>query len=269
MAGEQVNMKRIKIFLSDPQVLFREGIHFILSGEDDFEVTGETTNNEEAFTYIEANPPNIVILSIEDKKVSGPETIRRIKKRSPSVSAILTIAKKDGEQLFEAIRSGASACLTKDADPEHLVDTVRVVSQGSLPIMEELLTPEIAAKALTEFEDINSLNERMDNLMAVLTQKETQVLSSIADGNSIDQVGAKLNMDEESVRGNLRLILNKLIANDQTRTIITTVQDSLPSMLNNTRSITRLSGEYLTREEFTKFKESLAKRFKNIVGEAV
>ncbi len=263
-----MSIKRIKIFLSDPQVLFREGIHFILSGEDDFEVTGEATNNEESFTHIEANPPHVVILNIQDKKLSGPEAVRRIKKRFPSVFAILTIEKKDGAQLFEAIRSGASAYLTKDSDPEHLLDTVRVVSQGSLPIMEELLTPEIASIALTEFEDISSLNERMDNVMAVLTQKETQVLNSIAAGNSIEQVAAKLNIDEESIRGYLRLILNKLVANDQTRAIITTVQNSLPVMLSNTGGLSRLSEEYLTREEFTKFKDSLAKRLKSIASEA-
>jgi DNA-binding NarL/FixJ family response regulator len=55
-------MEKVKVFLSDPQILFREGIHFILSGEEDFEVTGETTSNEEAFTLIEANPPNIAVL---------------------------------------------------------------------------------------------------------------------------------------------------------------------------------------------------------------
>jgi two-component system response regulator DevR len=269
VAVEQVNMKRIKIFLSDPQVLFREGIHFILSGEDDFEVTGEATNNEEAFTHIEANPPNIAILNIQDKKVSGPEVIRRIKKRFPSVSAIMTIEKKDEEQLFEVMKSGASACLSKDSDPEHLLDIIKVVSQGNTPIIDELLTPEIAAKALAEFEDINSLNERMDNLMAGLTQKETQVLSSIAAGNNIGQVGAKLNIDEEAIRVNLRLVLNKLVANDQTRAIIMTVQRNLPSMLSNTGRLKKLSEDYLTREEFNKFKDSLAKRLKNIIGEAV
>jgi two-component system response regulator DevR len=269
VAVEQVNMKRIKIFLSDPQVLFREGIHFILSGEDDFEVTGEATNNEEAFTHIEANPPNIAILNIQDKKVSGPEVIRRIKKRFPSVSAIMTIEKKDEEQLFEVMKSGASACLSKDSDPEHLLDIIKVVSQGNTPIIDELLTPEIAAKALAEFEDINSLNERMDNLMAGLTQKETQVLSSIAAGNNIGQVGAKLNIDEEAIRVNLRLILNKLVANDQTRAIMLTVQRNLPSMLSNSGRSKKLSEDYLTREEFNKFKDSLAKRLKNIIGETV
>jgi len=267
-AGEQVN-KRIKIFLSDPQVLFREGIHFILSGEDDFEVTGEATNNEEAFAYIEANPPNIAVLNIKDQKVSGTEIIRRLKRRFPAISAIVTIEEKDKEQLFEVIKSGASAYLTKDTDPEHLLDIIRLVSQGNLPIIEELLKPEMAARALEEFEGLNSINARMDNLMAVITEKETQLLRDIAGGNSIAQAAAKMNIDEEAVRTNIKLILNKLVANDQTQAVITAVERGLPSILNMGTRAKRLSEDYLTREEFNRFKESLAKRLKNIVGEAI
>jgi two-component system response regulator DevR len=262
-------MKRIKIFLSDPQILFREGIHFVLSGEDDFEVTGETTNNEEALSHIETNPPQIAILNTEDKKLSGPKIISRLKRRFPSISVILIIEKKHEEQLFEVIKSGASACLTKDTEPEQLVDTVRDVSQGSLPIMEELLTPAMAARTLAEFKDFDSLNEGMDNLMAGLTLIETQILNSIAAGNSTEQVATKLNIDEEIIRGNLKLVLNKMVANDRTRAVIATMQRGLLSVISKTGRSDELTEEYLTREEFTRFKESLAKRLKNVIGEAV
>lgn len=261
--------KRIKIFLSDPQVLFREGIHFILSGEDDFEVTGEATSNEESFTYIEANPPNIAILNARDPKISGPEIVRRIKRRFPAISAILTVEQRDADQLFEAIKSGASACLTKDTDPEHLLDTIKDVSQGSNPIVEELLKPEIAAKVLEEFQGTTAINERMDNLMAVITEKETQLLSNIAGGNTVQQAAAKLGGDEEAVRTNLKLILNKLAANDQTRSVIKAVESGLPGILGTGGRLKRPSEDYLTREEFERFKESLAKRLRNIVGEAI
>jgi DNA-binding NarL/FixJ family response regulator len=267
-AGKQVN-KRIKIFLSDPQVLFREGIHFILSGEDEFEVTGEATNNEDSFAYIEANPPNIAILNMRDPKVSGLEIVRRIKRRFPAISAILTIEEKDEGQLFEVIKSGASACLTKGIDPEHLLDTISTVSQGNLPIAEELLKPAIAAKMLEEFEGTNFINERMDNLMAVITEKETNLLRSIAEGNSIEQAAAKLKIDEEAVRTNLKLVLNKLVANDQTLGVISAVERGLPSMLSIGGRSKKPSEDYLTREEFERFKESLAKRLRNIVGEAI
>jgi DNA-binding NarL/FixJ family response regulator len=269
MAAEQVNMKRIKIFLSDPQVLFREGMHFIFSGEDDLEVIGETTNNEDALTYIENNPPQIAILNIADKKFSGPEIIRLIKRRFPDVSTILTIDKKDEEQLLEVMRSGASAYLTKDIEPESLLNTVRDAFQDGLPIIQELLTPEIAVKVLAEFEDIKYLNENMGNLMAGLSPKETQILSKIAAGDTIEETATKLNTDEDSIRGNLKLILNKMVANDQTRAVIVTVQRNLPTMISDAGRSKKLSEQYLTREEFISFKESLSKRLKDVAGEAV
>lgn len=255
----RLSVKRTKIFLSDPQVLFREGIHFILSGEDDLEVIGEGVSNEEAQSYIEINPPQVVILNIEDKKLGGLELVRRLKRRSPSISAILTLEHPDEEQLFEVLRSGASAYLTKDADPERLLETVRTVAQGGLPIMEELLIPAVAARALVEFEEINELNGGTDSLMAGLAPKEMQVLNTIAAGNSIEQVAAKLNMDEESIRTNLKLALNKLVANDQTRAVIMTVQRSLTGVMSDDGRSTGFSEEYLTREEFDKFKDNLAK----------
>jgi DNA-binding NarL/FixJ family response regulator len=262
-------MRKIKIFLSDPQVLFREGIHFILSGEDDFEVTGETASNEEALAFIEANPPNLAILSMQNGKLTGPAVTRRIKRRFPAVSVVLITDKYDDEQLFTAMKSGASACLTKDADPEHLLDTIRVVTQGSQPIIEALLTPKIASRALIEFEDLTTLNEQLEDMLASLTTKETEILNSIAAGNVIEQITVKLDISEESVRHNLRLIRDKLMANDQARDIIEATQRGLPSIIHGTVKTSGLSEEYVTREEFNRFKESLAQRLKNFIGEAV
>lgn len=259
-------MEKVKVFLSDSQVLFREGIHFILSGEEDFEVIGETTSNEEAFTQIEANPPHVAILSIKDVKFNGPEITRRIKRSLPAVSVILTVDKSDDEILFSAMKSGASACLTKDTDPEYLLDTIRVVAKGEHPVIEALLKPGLAAQALTEFEDLAALNEQLDNLLASLTPKEKEILSSLAAGSKIDQVAAKLNMKEESVRRNLRAILNKLVANDQARALIEAAQRSLPSIIRGMVKTGGKSVEYVTKEEFNEFKESLTERLKPLIS---
>jgi DNA-binding CsgD family transcriptional regulator len=126
----------------------------------------------------------------------------------------------------------------------------------------------MAAKVMAEFEDIDSWNEGMDNLMAGLTLIETQILNSIAAGNSTEQVVAKLNIDEELIRGNLKLVLNKLVANNQTKVVIATMQRGLPSVISKTGRSDELTEEYLTREEFTRFKDNLAKRLKNVIGEA-
>ena len=144
-------MDKIKVFLSDPQVLFREGIHFILSGEDDFDVTGETTSNEETLTHVAANPPNVVILSMKDAKLKGTDVTRRIKRDLTTVSVIITLDTMEDEPLFAALKCGASACITKDTDPEYLLDLIRVVAQGSHPIIDELFRPGLATMVLSEF----------------------------------------------------------------------------------------------------------------------
>jgi two-component system, NarL family, response regulator DevR len=260
-------MEKVKVFLSDPQVLFREGIHFILSGEDDFEVTGETTSNEDAFTHIETNPPNIAILSMLDPKADGPEITRRIKRNLPLVYVILTMEKKEVDKVFAAMKSGASDCLTKDTEPEHLLDVIRVVAQGNYPILEELLTPGLASLVLAEFEDLAAINAQFDNLLANLAPKETQILTSIVGGNNIQQIAAKLEMNEETIRRNLKFVLNKLVSNEQARAVIEAAQRSLPSIIGGQVKKGGKLAEYVTKAEFNEFKDHLMERLKSFIGE--
>ena len=262
-------MGKIKIFLSDTQVLFREGIHFALSGEDDFEVVGETTNNEDALAQIKVNPPNMAILSMQNGKLTGSEATRHIRQHSPSVSVILIAEKIVEEQLFSAIESGASACLTKDTDPEQLVSTIRLVIQGNQPIIEALLMPGIASRALIEFEDLAYMSKQMENLLPGLAPKEAEILNSISTGNKIDQVAAKLDMNEETIKRTLGLIRDKLVANYQALAVIEATQRGLPSIRGGVVKMGGPSTEYVTREEFTRFKESLIQRLKAMIGNAI
>jgi DNA-binding NarL/FixJ family response regulator len=259
-------MQKIKVFLSDPQVLFREGIHFTLSGEEEFEVTGKTTSNEEAFIYIEANPPNIAILSMIDSRLDGTEVTRRIKRHLPSVSVILTIDKSDEEQLFAAMKSGASACLTKDTEPAQLLDTIRAVARGSQPIIEALLNPGLALRALIEFEDLATLNEQLNNVLASLTFRETEVLHSIGDGSGIGQVAAELNIDEEAIKLILGLIVAKLVANNQAIAVIEATQRSLLAISSRALKTGEPATEYAAGGEFSRLKGSPMARLKSLVG---
>jgi two-component system response regulator DevR len=259
-------MDKVKVFLSDPQVLFREGIHFILSGEDDLEVTGETTGNEEAFVQIQTNPPNIIILSAQDAKANAPDITRRVRRNMPSVSVIITIDKKEPENLLAVIKSGASACLTKDADPEDLLNIIRIVAQGSYPIMDEITLPGLAALILGEFQDIPALNEQFDNQLAALVARETQILNCFAEGSTIEQCAAKLSTNEDTIRRNIRLIFNKLVSNDQARNVIEAAQRNIPYVIRSGKKDVK-SMDYVTRAEFNDFKEHLMERFKSFIGE--
>ncbi len=258
-------MEKIKVFLSDPQVLFREGIHFILSGEDDFEVTGETTSNDEALHLIESNPPHVAILSFQDAKTGGGDATRHIKRSLTSVNIILILEKKDPEKLFQALTCGASACLTKDIEPDYLLDVIRVVAQGSQPITDEMLVPEVAARVLAEFKDVAAVNEQVDNLLAELTPKESQLLSAIVAGGNLEQIAAKLDITEEIIRRTLRTVQSKLVNNDQAHAVFEAAQRSLPMLIRGKTAKDTAASQYVTRAEFNEFKESLMARFKSFI----
>ena len=260
-------MEKIKVFLADWQVLFREGIHFILSGEEDFEVIGESTSGEEALNFIENNPPKVAIFNVDRGKPSGVEIARRIKQNLPSVSIILIMDRYNDEQLFAAIKSGASACLTKDMEPDELLHNIRKVAQGDHPISQALLTPEIASRVVDEFEAFSTIDEEMGNVLAHLLPAEDEILHHIASGSLLEEIGKVLGVNEESIRQHLDVILNKLVTNERSRALIETVQSNLTSALSRVKGGGRPAADYVTREEFLAFKEDLRERFRSLTGE--
>jgi len=261
-------MEKVKVFLADWQVLFREGIHFTLSGEEDIEVIGEATNNEEALAFIETNPPNVAILNVDHSQPSGIEVTRRLKQNLSSVSVTLVMDSDNEEQLFSAMKSGASACLTKDIGPEEMVNIIRKVAQGDYPISEALLRPRLASLVLEEFEAFSIISEQLNNLLARLTPGEAEILRRIADRNSIEQVSQAVGISEPTIRHQLDLILSKLVANDHNREVIEAAQSNMVLTIIRQGFGTRQAGkpEYVTKDEFTAFKESVGERLKSFTA---
>ena len=259
-------MDRISVFLSDWQVLFREGIHFTLSGEEDIDVIGEATSSEDALKAIEANPPHIAVLNTNHEKIEGIQAAGYLRRHFPSVATVLIMDNDNEEQLFLAMTNGASACLTKEADPADLIDTIKAVARGEQPIKEALLRPEIASRVLDEFEEFAVIGEQLRNLLARLTPGETEILHHIANGAPLDQVYQTLGVSEESINRAFGIILSKLITNDQSRQVIAATQGGL-SLAVRSRLAGQSSGEYITREEFTAFKDSFRERLKSVIDE--
>lgn len=259
-------MEKISVFLSDWQVLFREGIHFTLSGEEDIDVIGEATDNEEALNFIEKNPPRVAILNADHSKLKGIDVTRRIKQNFPSVLVILIMDSYNEEQLFSAMKCGASACLTKEADPDELVNIVRKVAQGAYPISEALLNPEIASHVIEEFEAFSLISKKVDNLLARLSPHEGEILRHIAEGNSMEQLARTLGINEQAIREHLDLIVSKLVSNEHNLEVIEAAQSHLPPIVSRAKP-GKPAVEYITKEEFAAFKQSLTERLKSFLGE--
>ena len=258
-------MEKITVFLADWQVLFREGIHFTLSGEEDMEVIGEDVTNQQALTFIETNPPQVAVLNANHEKMSGIRAAQHLRQNLPEVAVILVLDTYNEEHLYHALKSGASACLTKDVDPDTVVASIRQAAQGGQPISDALLKPEIAARILHEAEAISSLGEPLGKLMARLTKREEEILRHVAEEKTLEQTAEALGVTEEYIRTRLQSMHRKLVDNDQKIRLIQAVQ-SLPAIARVSLN-GGPSSDYLTKEEFGAFKESLMERFRSFSGE--
>jgi DNA-binding CsgD family transcriptional regulator len=103
-------------------------------------------------------------------------------------------------------------------------------------------------------------------MLANITPREKQILSLIAAGSKIEQIAAKMDMDEDSIRHNMRIVLTKIIANEQTRNIIEAAQRSIPTLIRTGKGNGK-AHDYITRAEFNDFRDNLMERMKSFIGE--
>lgn len=206
-------MGKTDIVISDWQILFREGTHFTLAGEEDFEVIGEATDSDQTLALIEARPPDIAILNVGRDRRAGIDAACRIKRDFPSVAVILTDDSYSEERLFAVVKSGANACMYKDATPEELVRLVRLVNKGAYPVAEALLGPGIAALTIKEFETSTAAGEGLERLLAHLTPREMEMLRK-ATHNSPARPSDD-DPESQFVARSLENIRHKLVYNQQ------------------------------------------------------
>jgi DNA-binding NarL/FixJ family response regulator len=254
-------MEQISVFLADWQVLFREGIHFTLSGEEDLVVTGEATSNDEALDLIMKNPPRIAIININHGNFSGVNLTLSIRQNLPSISVVLVTDTDEIKHLYAAIKCGAAACITKDIGPEELVDLIRQIAAGADLMSQVILRPEIADLIIEDFKNFPIMNSEVHSLLASLSTRENEILSSISAGHIPGEIASALGISEGSVTKSLGIIRQKLEINERSRAIVEASRKAFTSVPERTES-EKPPEDYITRDEFDAFKKSLKEHFR-------
>jgi DNA-binding NarL/FixJ family response regulator len=195
----------IRVLLADPHALFRRGVRLVLEDEIDIEVVGEAGDGLDAVERIVELVPDLVLIDVGMPGVSGIEATRRVRALVPSVKvAILTVSEKD-EDLFAAVRAGATGYLLKEVSIEELPEAVRAVARG-----HSLISPTMASRLLSEF---NALSRRVEDErgnVPRLSDRELEVLRLVARGFSNRDIATELVIAENTVKNHVRNILEKL-----------------------------------------------------------
>lgn len=212
----------VRVLLADDQAMVRAGFRMILESESDIEVVGEAENGEQAVAATRRLRPDVVLMDIQMPVEDGLQATRRIADE-PGLSSrvvILTTFERD-EYVFDALRSGASGFLLKNAPPEELVHAVRVVAAG-----DALLAPSVTRRIIEQFTQ-RPVNPELDKRLQLLTQREREVLVLLARGNSNAELAAELFVTEGTVKTHISSVLAKLGLRDRVQAVVLAYESAL------------------------------------------
>jgi DNA-binding NarL/FixJ family response regulator len=193
------------VLIVDDHALFRRGLELVLAVEPDLEVVGEAGDGIAAIDMAAELAPDVVLMDVRMPGLGGIEATRRIRTEQPITKVVMLTVSEDEEDLFDAIRAGATGYLLKELSIEEVADTVRAVARG-----QALVSPSMATKLLTEFNLLSRRVAEQHGDAPRLTDRELEVLRLVAKGMSNKEIAAELVIAENTVKNHVRNILEKL-----------------------------------------------------------
>jgi DNA-binding NarL/FixJ family response regulator len=186
---------RIRILLVDDHPSYVEGLRMLLEGgTEDLEVVGTATDSNSALEMVGAQLPDLVLMDIKMPGGDGIEAAQKIREEFPVVKvAMLTISDED-EDVYEAMRAGASGYLPKQLDVDELVAAVRAIARGQV-----VVSPVVADRLLEG-----------EPAPVRLTPGERKLLGLVAEGSDNASIASELNISESTLKRNLRNVIEKL-----------------------------------------------------------
>ncbi|WP_020551260.1 response regulator [Embleya scabrispora] len=207
----------IRVLIADDQVMVRQGFTVLLNAEPDIEVVGQAVDGLDAVEQVAELAPDVVLMDIRMPRLGGIEATGRITGPADAVAKVLVLTTFDlDEYVYEALRAGASGFLLKDASAEELAHAVRVVAAG-----DALLAPNLTKRLIGEFSRLaGAPRAPLKDRVGDLTERETEVLSLIAQGLSNAEIAARLVVAEQTVKTHVGRILVKLGLRDRTQAAV-------------------------------------------------
>ncbi|OLF19393.1 response regulator [Actinophytocola xanthii] len=207
-------MSSLRVVLADDQDLVRAGFRVILGAEPDIEVVGEAGDGHAAVELVRRLRPDVVLMDVQMPGMDGLEATRRLLAPGAGGVRVVILTTFDREDyLFEALRAGASGFLLKNASPEDLVESVRIVARG-----DALLSPEVTRRVIARFTE--PARPRPARRPPQLTDREFEVLVQLARGASNAEIAAELHLGETTVKTHVSRVLTKLDLRDRTHAVV-------------------------------------------------
>ena len=198
---------KITVMLVDDHFAVRVGMAASLKFESDIDVIAEAGSGEEAIEMYSEKRPDVLVMDWRLPGMSGVEAVAAIRKEDSDAKVMMLSVYEGEEDVFQALKAGASAYVLKSADREEVLAAIRSVAKG-----EKYLPPVLASR----------MAERLTR--SALTNREHGVLELIVEGHSNKEIAAKLGLAEITIKQHVSTILDKLDVQDRTQAATAAIQ---------------------------------------------
>ncbi len=195
-------MNDIRVMLVDDHLVVRKGLASLLEDEDDLTVVAEAGSGAEAIAQYSATKPDIAVLDLRLPDMSGIEVARALKELNADAKLMILSSFRQEEDVHRAFEAGVLGYLSKDASSPELLEAIREVAEGRRWV------PARVSQLLAKHASENHLSKR-----------ETEILALIANGMANKEIGAHLNLAENTIKNHVKSILAKLGARDRTHAV--------------------------------------------------
>ncbi len=204
----------MKLLLVDDHSLFLQSLQVLLSTQG-YEVVGTAGNGVEALKQARLLSPDLVLMDIEMPGCDGLAATRLIKAEMPHIKIVMLTISSTDENLFEAIRSGASGYLLKSQSADRFLEMVAQIERGGAA-----LPPDMAARLLEEFaRQAQHVEQPVQEAPADLSARQLEILTMIAQGQTYAQAAEALHLSEATIRYHMGQILERLHLSNRAQVI--------------------------------------------------
>ena len=192
----------ISILLVDDHPMLRQGVAQLIELEEGLSVIGEAGSGEDALGLAAELDPDMILLDLNMRGMGGIETLVALRQQGVSACIMVFTVSDEPDDVVAALRAGADGYLLKDTEPEELLRSIVLASQGQ-PVFSPQLARILAAGVRDHKGDLSAL-------MARLTSRETQILQCIAQGKTNKSIARELNIAEATVKVHVKNLLKKI-----------------------------------------------------------
>ena len=202
--------QRFRVMIVDDHPIMRDGLRDALASEEDFEVVGQAADGAEAVRSAQSLQPDVIVMDAMMPNKNGVDACREIMDQLPDTRVLILTASTEEDAIIDAIAAGATGYLHKHSGPEELADAVRDVAKGRLRIPDRSIR-----KAFEMIRGSRGLTASA--ALKALTQREREILTMFAGGNTYAQIA--------EARGNKTVTIRNAIYRIQDKLGVTTKQE--------------------------------------------